>query len=166
MHSRGHRWSRHALYLGIAFSSAAIGVSSRIAGPLLITAQLAILYLGPISSFRHRGVRTFGWVSGLLALLVPEALELLGLIPASYRFSEGGLMIIPHALVFEPAATHLIATGINIIGVVSTMLVVKHVFQRQRTAEERIHLYAWRLRQLMPRQASPERRSDGLAPVA
>jgi serine/threonine-protein kinase len=87
----------------------------------------------------------------LLSVVVPVALELLGVVPATLRAEGDALVFQPWAFAMSPA------TLATVFMVLSALQMVVHfiIFNAQRRVQERsqeqIHVQSWHLAQLVPR---------------
>jgi eukaryotic-like serine/threonine-protein kinase len=89
------------------------------------------------------------------ALVVPLGLEVAGIVPRSYVFSNGSMIVVNR--VIDLTAWGMI--GVFGVSAVVLTLAVGVFFIRLREvlsdAELRLHLYAWHLRQLVPPTEAP-----------
>jgi eukaryotic-like serine/threonine-protein kinase len=145
------RWpSRAKSYAILACSAIAFACIGRICGPLVLVPTAALGMSAGYGLHPDRGVRGTAWAMMSSAFLVPLLLEATGVLPSSYRFTNGEITVIPHmtelaqlpSLVFVSTGTMLmlIATG-KYVGRVSDAL---------RSAEAKLFLQAWQLGQLVP----------------
>jgi len=90
------------------------------------------------------------YVSACLAVLVPFALELAGVMPQSYRFDAGGLSLLPHIAEFPelPTTVLLIFASLFVVLIPSTL--VGRAVEELRRAEVRQVTQTQRLRSLLP----------------
>ncbi|AKF04195.1 serine/threonine-protein kinase [Sandaracinus amylolyticus] len=139
--------------LGLALfatSSLAIAFTAGVFGPFVLVPGLAAtntMFFALHADARHRVWVT---IAGVLAIVLPFALDVLGVTPPAYSFSSSGLHAEPR-IVELPEAT----TTITLL-LTSTLLVVVPTLMNARMrdalgdAERRLTTQAWRLRQMLP----------------
>ncbi len=90
---------------------------------------------------------------GALSVVVPFALQLAGVLPASYGFQEGALVVLPRVTSFPPAGTlaFLLIASVGVI--VAPALIASRVRSSLTRAEERLFMQSWMLKRLVPDQA-------------
>jgi eukaryotic-like serine/threonine-protein kinase len=146
------------------------------ATPILvqILAALAIAgtssYLGPLVLVPTVGVATvYGmalgarpssrWVAAVimcLAIAIPWGLEAAGLVPPSYALSPGALRLLPRAMYLGPLTLWFLF-AVSLFAIVTVSILAGN-FRRELTRMQRsVHLQAWQLRQLLPKDSGAER---------
>lgn len=143
----------HALYVGIARPRAyrfhatlltvpvsiAVGASSALFGPLFLTPMLALVVVAVASVIP--GLGRARWVPfGLLflAVLLPFVGEWLGLLPPSYAFENGRLVILPRAVAFPETQTRIALFLANVsITVVMSAFLFRSIAAASSTAARR-----------------------------
>jgi hypothetical protein len=147
------------LPLGVVVVSAAALLSTMtVFGPLVFLPGVAVVMtmffvLGPTSR-RRRPVA----LAITVLTAVPVLLQWLGLIPASYRVQG-------EALCIQPWMVHLSGRGatpallwMTLLLILTGWLIARRYRQVITAAEERLHLHAWQLRQIVPEtELSPGR---------
>jgi serine/threonine-protein kinase len=133
-----------------------VGLTSSLFGPFVMvpgTAAVTVASLLVNLRANPRARRaTLGL--GLAAVLVPVALELLGLARPSYVFEPGSIRIVSDLVEFRPLpALALLATG-SIVTVAATVFTVSRAVEGLVRSERRNFAQAWRLRQLLPAGAA------------
>jgi hypothetical protein len=133
----------------------AVGFTSALFGPYVIVPSMAamgamLLHLAPDGSRRVTIV-----VLNCLAIVVPAALQWLGVVPSSYAFEHGVLSIQPVMLSFPAVPTHVFLLVSNVALVITGCAMVARFRDTLTSAEERMHVLAWQLRQLVPDEARP-----------
>ena len=108
-----------------------------------------------------RDFRTVALALAVVSLVLPLALELLGVLPPSIAFRDGAILILPRALAFPPRPTLAILVVANAILVVVPALIVIRVRDYATDVERRAFEAVSRFRQLLPRQT----RSATIHPV-
>jgi serine/threonine protein kinase len=119
--------------------------------PAIITANATIFLaaLRPSEQTRHM-------IAGLsvLTLLLPLALSWLGLIGPWYEFAPGRVTVLPTLLELSPRFTGAVLTSSAFLVIVLANVGVGVATSRLVVAERRLQAQAWRLRQLLPDDAS------------
>jgi serine/threonine-protein kinase len=133
----------------------AVGLTSSLFGPYMLVPSLAaigsmLLHLAPDRSRRVTVV-----VLNCLAVAVPTALQWLGVVPSSYVFEHGALSIQPVMLSFPAIPTHVFLLVANVALVITGCAMMARFRNTLTAAEERLHVQAWQLRQLVPEEARP-----------
>ncbi len=128
----------------------ATAMTSMLFGPLIVVPAVAaagtVCYV--ISGQREH--RKIAVAAGVLSIVVPYALELLGVLPPSLRVEDGLVTVLPRVFAFHPLWTpvFLVVSQVSIIVIAS--IFVRRYREAFVRAEERMHLTAWQLRQLVP----------------
>ena len=123
-------------------------------GPLILLPTLITANTAGFAVHLERRHRTFALVVGCLAVAVPLGLEVTGLTGPSYAFSETGMMVASQALdVTNGPATLLFLCVITLATIITSVIVVSRVKNALRDAERRMYIYAWHLREFIPRAA-------------
>ncbi len=128
----------------------ATGMTSMLFGPLIVVPAVAaagtVCYV--ISGQREH--RKLAVLAGILSIVVPYALELTGVLPPSLRVHDGVITVLPRVFAFHPLWTpiFLVVSQVSIIVIAS--IFVRRYREAFLRAEERMHLTAWQLRQLVP----------------
>jgi len=142
----------HLLILSL--STAALAISALMFGPFIMLP--ALVAVNTMSFSMHPG-RVPQWLTmaiGSLAFVVPLGLEWAGVLAPSYRFVDGALVILPRLNGFPPLAT----TAYLVLGTLATIVVsslyAARFHRSLQDIEQRVHLHAWQLKQLVPDEAS------------
>jgi len=85
----------------------------------------------------------------------PAALQWLGVLPTSYVFERGVLSIQPVMLSFPAVPTHVFLLVSNVALVITGCAMMARFRNTLTAAEERLHVQAWQLRQMVPEEARP-----------
>ncbi len=143
--------SKHAPFTLFCLISALGAVAASIFGPLVFVpgfvATNTLLYSVQISPSYRRPMLAIA----LLALTLPIALELTGLVPPSMRFHGDGIEILPRMTNFQPIVAGLSLYLVSVVGIVAPSAVALRLRDALRAAEERLVLQKWQLAQLAPR---------------
>jgi serine/threonine-protein kinase len=154
---RGIRSTAPGLVLSI-LSGAVVALSSGWLGPFVLTPLAACATAVMFVLHSTRAERP--WLIGVWATsaLLPFAAELSGLVPPAYAFRAGEIVL--HARMLDlppgPTLTALAYTSVSFLVLLSVF--VGRLRDQQRTAERRLFVQAWHLRQLFPsgRAATPD----------
>jgi serine/threonine-protein kinase len=148
--------SKSVPYPVLLATALAIGTTYPVFGPLFFlptVATVAVMFmtLGPDP---ERRLQAFIIVATVMTL--PVILEVAGVLPASYSFHNGFMVIRPAMLEFSPIKTQLATAFINLALVVLGYAVVARYRNLLNEADRRLHLQSWQLRQLVPAVAGKE----------
>jgi eukaryotic-like serine/threonine-protein kinase len=97
---------------------------------------------------------------GIVAFLVPFALEVSGVLGRSYGFVNGTMAILPRGVELPQTATLVVLGLSGVLGIATGAIAVSHVRDALAEAERSLYLYAWHLRELVPdtaRRATADR---------
>jgi serine/threonine protein kinase len=137
----------------LVISSATIALMSALFGPFIVIPGLAATNTMFFAMNADRPARRVVLVVGVLVVLVPFGLELLGALPRAYAFSEGLLQVLPRATEFPALQTMLCLALVSIAMIIIPCLAVGRLRDRLSVAERRLYLQAWNLSQLVPSAA-------------
>jgi eukaryotic-like serine/threonine-protein kinase len=126
---------------------ASAGVS-RIVGPLFLMPTIFTSWMIVIQTSPDWFMRRFGLISGALLMLAPVALELAGVLPSSYAFEDGKLIVLPQMLELSRAGTFTFVTLANVGLGLAPAIFVARLRSELTSAQQRELLRAWRLRRL------------------
>jgi eukaryotic-like serine/threonine-protein kinase len=142
--------ARVAILLTIGSAGALIALLTRVVGPFASAPLLAFLMaVGLAFNSTALGIKSvFALV--LIALGVPLALEVAGVIAPSYAYVGGAIVVVPHMtnLPAVPTAITMTMTCMSTIGLAAFYLMRVHA--QLRTAQEQLWGYSWNLRQFLP----------------
>lgn len=132
----------------ILLCALAISVASYVAGSLVLVPVMATFFVVAVNLLHPSGARrplVLG--SAVAAVLVPLALEGLGVIPPSFRFENGSLVLLPRLVTFDAwtLGTLVIVTIAAIVMIGAWVVRFRNVLTE---AERRVHVQAWQLKQL------------------
>jgi len=133
----------------------AIMITSLGFGPYVIVPTLAAI--GAMLNQMPPNRLGRGRIIGLYcaAVVVPAVLEWTGVLPSSYLFEHGNLVILPGMLRFEPLQTHVFFVTTSVGLIVMASLILGRFRDTLADVEQRLHVQTWQLRQLMPEHARP-----------
>jgi serine/threonine-protein kinase len=133
----------------------AVATTSTMFGPYVLVPTLAAMGAMLLHMAPNRGHRVPVVVMNCLAIAVPAALQLSGVVPASFAVSNDAITVAPVMLSFPPVPTHvfLVVACVTLVIIASAMIArFRNVVTR---VEEHLHVQAWQLRQLVPEQVRP-----------
>jgi serine/threonine-protein kinase len=149
--SRGHGKAHLPMLLS---GGVAIACTAALLGPYFLLPQFALIYammfvLIPPDRARRGLVVTMS----LLTILAPAALGWVGALPGPYELHEDSIVVRAGMVHFPPVPTELFLLLTNATAVVTACLMTANVRDALTVAQERLHVQAWQLRQLLPREA-------------
>jgi serine/threonine-protein kinase len=150
MTARGSLPQAARLYVNVIMGTLAIGCMSTMFGPLFLIPGLAAMATMTAAFNSPRGgARAIVIGIGTLAVVVPLALEGLGILPPSYEFRNDTLVILPRMHHFPPAATLAFLGYIALGHIVSISLLMGRLHEARLQALEKLHKQTWQLKQLV-----------------
>ena len=141
----------------------AVALTAVFYGPAIITPTLAVvLAFGSILQQQRSGWRFTGALY-TLAIAIPTALTLLGLLPVRYDMVGEQLVVSPGALALSPLSVLIASSGMNALFLYGGIRFA--VRYREATTKLSLsnHLLAWQLRHLVPEETA---RAMSTAPEA
>jgi tRNA A-37 threonylcarbamoyl transferase component Bud32 len=138
------------IYINACINAVLIALVCRLVGPFIIAPTLVTTTL-----MAYAAHAKFGRVPIVAAILtaavaVPWALEIAGVLPSTYRFVDGELVLSSDLVRFTAAPVQL-AFAILLVALVAVVgALSRTVATRQREATRRLELQAWHLRQIVP----------------
>jgi eukaryotic-like serine/threonine-protein kinase len=144
-------------HLAVAFlvlHCALLASIAMIVGPLLI---VPILLFGSSTIMITVPTVRLRWaimIGHLLAIAVPLALEWIGLVPHSYSYASGALVLTPRMIEIAPAALLYIVLGTIVLQLFANLHVLDAQREIQARSQEKLHMQAWRLGQLVSSSGS------------
>ncbi len=151
------RWQTPTLLL----TTIALVFLSRLLGPYVLVPGLAAANAVSFSLHSDGARRRTFMLISALAMIVPVAAELVGLVPASYAFTEQGMLILPHLTALPEVPTHVFLVLSNLAVILAPALLMSRTRNELRAAQHRLALYAWQMRQLVPDHDGQTRSSIG-----
>lgn len=144
------RWSRPFVFAMALLVLFAVG---RVTGALILVPGLAAVIAASFVVYARRSMRPVYIALAAAIVLVPLTLELLGVLPASYVFEQGRMIVDPHLtdLPREQTLTFLVLVSTSTV-VVPSVLAVRARDQLRRV-QRRLGVQLWQLEQLLPRAA-------------
>ena len=144
------QWTRPTSF---ALALAALFALGRVTGPLIlipsIAATIAAMYVVHPKG-RSRGV----YVTLAAAIVVvPLGLERLGILPPSYTFQAGRLVVDPHLTDLPEQGTLAFLAVTAAATILVPALINARARDKLRRAQRRVIVHAWQLEQLLPEAA-------------
>jgi serine/threonine-protein kinase len=159
MSSRGLVSPSYRLFANVISGTLAIGFMSTMFGPLFLIPGLAAMSTMAASfNTPTRGARALVIGIGVLAVVVPLALEMIGLLPPSYEFRDGYMMVLPRMHYFSPGATLLFLCYVGLGHIISISVLMGRLNEARLAAIENAHKQTWQLKQLVSDDAQHELR--------
>lgn len=124
-------------------------------GPFVLLPPIIVANTTAFAIHLDRGHRWLAVALGCAVVLVPTLLEILAIVEPSYAFRGDTLVISARALELSPVPTTAFLTLASVAAVITGSVVVGGVRNALREAEERLYLYAWHLREIVPEAARP-----------
>jgi serine/threonine-protein kinase len=150
MTARGWLSPNYRLFANVISGTLSVGLMSMMFGPLFLIPGLAAMATMAASfNTPTRGARALVISIGVLAVLVPMMLEYLGLLPPSYEFRDGVLVILPRMHEFPRTATIVFLSYIGLGHIVSISMIMGRMHEARVAALHRLHMHTWQLKQLV-----------------
>ncbi len=157
--TRKPRRSPSRAFLTLVVSTAMIGAISEVFGPFVLLPGFLIVNALAFSVHLDRRRRPLAVAISLLALIVPTALRVMGVIPSSYRFGPDGegMTIVPRMADFPETATLTLLFTTTLATAIISAAYVGRIRDALTEAEGRLLIQAWHLKQLVPQDVgAPE----------
>ena len=146
----GDRRAPRALGLTVVSAGLLIALLTRVVGPFASAPVLAFGMAVGIA-FNPAGVGIRGIIALVaIALVAPLVLELTGVISPSYRFAVGTIEVVPHMTDLPPLPTAVTLTLTSVVTIVLIGVYLDRLQYALRSAQERLWLHAWNVRQFLP----------------
>jgi hypothetical protein len=140
----------------LALSAITTAATSAVLGPFVLVPGLAATNSLFMAMHGPRRYRPLVIATGALTIAVPFALEILGVVPAGYRFTGEGLLLVPRVVRFPELATTVTLIGTTIATVIIPGVLAGRMRDALTNAEKRLFLQEWQLRQLLPATVRPK----------
>src|SRR6185503_299359 len=99
----------------------------------------------------RRSLRVLGVGACVAGLVLPHALEALGVLARSYEFQAGAITIHPQMLALPALPTQLLLLLAGTVAVLCGALYVSYLRAALERAERRFQIQHWQLQQILPR---------------
>lgn len=147
------RWRvRRTLFVvGLAMHAGLLATVGILLGPLLLAPILVFgsLPIALVASVLRMPKTIF--TVHFLAILFPLLLEWLHVVPASYHFDHGALVLQPWAVDVTPTVVLFTILSITVLQMLGNTLVLDAQRREQDLAQETVHLQRWQFSQLVNR---------------
>lgn len=146
--SRQHVISR---WIQIAILVATLGaacVVSRLYGPLILMPTLLISYAITLQAHPWRTFRRVGLVAGMIAMVLPVVLEAIGLLPPSYSFVGGRMLVEPQVVALPESGTIGLLAIANVAMLIVPCLFIAKLRGDLSIAQTRQLVQTWQFRRL------------------
>lgn len=153
VHGRNPARDLRLNYVILALNTMVMLFGTRMFGPFILIPGIAAMTSLAVAIHPNRLLRGIGIAAGCSAILAPAALEWIGMLDPSYRFSEGLFSTVSHGLAFPPVLTNLFLLFNSLAVVVTSAFYIGFVRDALIGAERRHIVQAWQLKQLVPEQA-------------
>jgi eukaryotic-like serine/threonine-protein kinase len=149
--ARSHGKANLPMLLAGAF---AIACTTTLFGPYFFLPGFAVIYgMMFVLVPPDRSRRGMVVVLALLAVIVPALLAWTGVIAQPYELGNDRIVIHANMLHLHPLATELFLLTSSLSVVLTACLMTARVHDLLAQAQERLHVQAWQLRQMLPREA-------------
>lgn len=138
----------------LVISTVTLVMLSRLLGPLVLIPGLA--GANALSFTQHAtGLRRMAYVViAAMAVVVPLLLEATGVWAPSYRFTDAGMLVVPHLASLPMMATLALLVLASITTIVLPALLMREARDSVEESREQLAVQAWQLRQLVPDRSS------------
>ena len=149
---RTGRTSESALLGFYAASVIAVGSLSSIFGPFILVPGFVVTNAMFFALDAPPSARKWIVLLALLAIIVPYALSLAGVLPMPYEFTADGALLVRSPMVrFDPFLTSAFLLGTSLLVVLTPTVLLGRFKDELDAAERRVIAGSWHLRQLLPR---------------
>jgi serine/threonine-protein kinase len=124
--------------------------SAFVFSPLVLTPVLTAMTVGMFILEPDRGDHRYYVFGGVAVIVVPLALELLGVVEPSLGFGTNTLIIHPRMADFAPLPTLLLLAGSAIASIIVIGRTITTATDALRKTRRRLALHVWHLDQLLP----------------
>jgi serine/threonine-protein kinase len=131
-------------------------------GPFILVPGLAATNTLFQTMHADRSTRRIMLTLGLVAVVLPALLEVFGITTRSYDIAIDGIFVHPRMASFSTWPTSLVLFVSSVLVVLTPTLLVGGLRDALASAERRLFLHSWHLKQLVPDEAQ---RSGSGAPT-
>jgi eukaryotic-like serine/threonine-protein kinase len=150
------RGTERGVFWMMLVSNLALGTTATLFGPLFVMPGIVAVHAtGSALHFEPRN-RWVALAGAWLALLVPLLLERIGVLPPSYSFTDGQVVLFPGMVELRPGPTLLFLTIVNLSMVLTGTVSAGRLKATLTEAQRRLHLQSWQLRQLVGHREARE----------
>ncbi|MEO6573974.1 MAG: serine/threonine-protein kinase [Polyangiaceae bacterium] len=123
---------------------------SRLFGPEILVPSAALALAVTFGIYPYKGPRRFALFVSCAAVTLPLVLEWAGVLPTSYLFENGRIVVVPQMASFPKWPSSIALMAFHVMIIVSTWRLTARVRGALTAAEEIISVQAWHLRQIVP----------------
>jgi hypothetical protein len=134
---------------------AGVTMTSTLFGPYVFVPTLAAIGATLLHMAPSRAHRVPAVLLNCAAIAAPAALQLAGVLPQTYVFDHDAITVVPFMLSFPPVPTHVFLLVASVSLVVIASVILARFRNMMTRIEERLHVQAWQLRQLVPENVRP-----------
>jgi len=150
MTARGFLSKSYRLFANVITGTLAVSCMSMMFGPLFLIPGLAAMStMAASSNTPTRSSRALVIGIGVLAVFVPLALEVVGLLPPSYEFRDGVLVILPRMHDLPKWPTLIFLSYIAFGQIISISILMGRMHDARMAAMHKLHVHTWQLKQLV-----------------
>ncbi len=139
------RWIQIAI---IVATLAAACIVSRLYGPLILMPSLLISYAITVQAHPWRTFRRIGLVAGIVSMVLPVLLEVIGVLPSSYSFVGGRMLVEPQVIALPETGTVGLLAVANVAMLVVPCLFIAKLRGDLSIAQTRQLVQTWQFRRL------------------
>ena len=121
---------------------------SRLYGPLILMPTLLISYAITLQAHPWRTFRRVGLIAGIVAMCVPVLLEVAGILPPTYAFVDGRMVLDAHVVALPETGTIGLLAVANIAMLVVPCLFIARLRGDLSAAQTRQLVQTWQFRRL------------------
>lgn len=153
---RSGRYDRGHVMAIMVLGFLSVALASSFLGPFVLVPSLATTMFGAFTMTMRSDARArnAAMLLSVGAVVVPAGLQLSGVLPASYLFEEGRIVIVPQLVALPTHITPAVLTASALLVVVLTNWLTSQVVRAHAQSERAAVTQAFRLRQLLPGQPS------------
>jgi serine/threonine-protein kinase len=132
----------------VLFALLAMMAVSRLFGPLVLGPTLIATYAITLQVHPSRAMRRVMLALAVASMIVPVVLELIGVLPASYVYEHGRMVIVPQLIELGPGGSIAVLLVASTASMVTPAIFVGQIRDALSAAERRMLLQAWHFRRL------------------
>ena len=137
-------------YVTLFMAPVAFVAIGRLFGPQILVPTAALALAVTFGIYPYKGPRRAALFISCGAVVFPMVLEWLGVLPTSYLFENGRLIVVPQMASFPKWASSIALMTFHVMIIFSTWRLTSRVRGALTAAEEIVSVQAWHLRQIVP----------------
>ena len=149
----------------LTINCAMLAMSGLLFGPLLVT---PLFLIGSFAAWMAQSTAYRPWIV-IVAHAIPItalfALEYLGVLPSTFRFESGALVLTAPTLDLTPGSTGLLLAFTALAQCSGTTFVALSGRRAHDAAQDRLHAHQWHLKQLLPDGDPPDLCAVGVSSI-